>query len=83
MADWNFDVTFYSPHRNKNLHNKNHVFLVTIDQEDFVLSEEEQSIQHPHRWTLKQIEEYITNRRDNTNYESMEYLVSRIKNHTT
>lgn len=77
VADY-FEVKFYSPFRKKNFHNKTHVFLATTMQEELTIADSEQKIQTPYWWTLEQIRAKIIEWRDNTNYESLEFIVNRI-----
>lgn len=80
LPDWFFEVAFYSPKRNKNYYNKTNVVMMhttnTIDLN--AINEEEKMIQSPHRWSLQQIREWIHERRENTNYEAMDYLLSKL-----
>lgn len=74
-----FTVSFYSPHRDKNYCNHTAVYLVETIQETIQISKEEQKIQSPHRWTHEQIQQKINEWRDNTNYESLQYLLDKLR----
>ncbi len=74
-----FEVHFYSPHRKKNFLNKTHVFIAETDQTGNKVESDEQKIQNPHWRTLQQIKEKLEAGKNNTNYESMEYVVSKLE----
>lgn len=74
-----FEVHFYSPHRNKNFLNKTHVYIAETEQVGNQVESNEQKIQNPHWRTLQQIKAKLEAGKLNTNYESMEYLVSKLE----
>ena len=82
-SERNFDVQFYSPHRDKNYHNITHVYRVETNQTDLYISDAEKNIQSHHRWTLDEIQDKIHKWRDNTNYEATQYIVDCIKKYSS
>lgn len=79
LPDRFFEVQFYSPYRKRNNHRKTHVYYVETDQEEFLISDEERKIQAPHWMTLEDIKNYVTEWRDMTNYEAVDYLIKKIE----
>jgi 8-oxo-dGTP pyrophosphatase MutT (NUDIX family) len=81
VEDRFFEVRFYSPKRKKNYYNKTHLYHIKTQSEINYknLSEEEKSIQMPYRWSLEDIRKRITTRWKNTNYETMDYIVSKLE----
>lgn len=80
VSDRFFEVKFYSPKRKKNYYNKTHVYYIKTQCEInyLSLSEEEKDIQMPYRWTVHEIKKYIQERRENTNYEAMKYIYTKL-----
>lgn len=74
-----FEVRFYSPHRKNNYYNKTHVFYWETIESGDIIDDEEKWIQNPYRWTIDEIKNKLELWKINTNYESMEYLVWKIK----
>lgn len=83
-ADWDFDVRFYSPHKKTNFNSLTHVYtaMTECDIDTSALTPDELAIQHPHRYTLDEMQEIITQWKETTSYESMEYLLTCIKTDT-
>lgn len=82
LEDFFFDVNFYSPYRNKNYKNKTHIFMTSTEEEinKNLLSENEKSIQTPIWLTIDEIKKIMLEWKDTINYESMEYVIEKLKN---